>query len=364
MTEQTAELQKGEGRSCWHRLARFIGILGRCFILALVYTLVAFPLSVYFGGPATLASKPLFVSNLFFCSFEAILAIRIFTILSVLAYFVLMGRYGLPLYVKALGLSPSLLSLFIVILFFFLLFISIPEIVITSLLGFHGGEFSKALLAYTQITVWPFTIAVLIAGGISGLTMPFPGPVEEPPELRDFFGGLGEKARELTGLLGRIAGIIDPALQGNVVGATLAGLSVTALATAGVSDDPLVVVLLFAVPLINALGDYPAFVLFRELRREIFETAPSTCKASIDFIIFSVPVSLVLIFVKGFVLFVGTLVVNFLSPETAVPWRTYVQAATTGSFGQGIVVTVMLLSPALWAGFHIVQPFRRGRANT
>ncbi len=273
MTEQSAEPQNVLGQGFGHRMARLIGTLGRCFILALVYTLVVFPLSAYFGGPATLVSKPLFVSSPFFGSDEAILAVQVITIFFVLAYFVLAGRYGLPLYVKAFGTSPSLLRLILVIPTP-LLFLVITTIIFGGLIEIQGGEFSKALLIYTKVTVWPFAVAVPIAGLISALSLPLPSYMQEPTELLEVFGELREKVKKLPTLLSRIAGVIDPALQGNVVGTMLALLSVTALATAGISGDPLVFVLFFALPLINALGDYPAFVVFRRLRRRMFTTAP------------------------------------------------------------------------------------------
>lgn len=352
MTESTTPAEQQDPPCGWRwffrrGVPRFVGLLGWCFFVALLYTLLAFPVMEYFGVATKLNGLPLFGENPFVSGQLGTLLFRCASAALVIAFFIVFGRWGVPIYMKGLSGRPSTLWLLFVLISPFIV-VAIATMLFAAVIGWQQDEYSKALLQYVGFSLWPFAVVVPLAGILSGLAQPLPAGTEEPAVLQEDIELLKVKIQELVAWIEHSASVIDPFLQGNLLAATLAGVSFAAIVTAGISTDPSVAILLFALPMVKAFGDLPALYLTDKVRICLINNGDAAGCKKILFVLvalFLIPVFVAL----GIVITrLGFGVIDAIYGVEALQWREYGQFLVEAPFAQGLGVGLFVLSPAYW----------------
>lgn len=352
MTEPVAPADKpgqtgSSSRQVICAAGRFIGLLGWCFFVALIYILIAFPLIAYFGSTAVVNGDPLFGGNAFFTDEVAILVLRIVSALLIVAFFVVFCRLGVPLYMKGLRGNPPFWRV-VLVLASPMLVIALSTIFFGVLMSRQQGAYPQALLTYLDFSLWPFAVLVPLAGILSGLTKPLPGALTEPPELTQMTFLLKKNIKELVKLIDRASGVIDPFLQGNLLAASLAATSFAAIITAGISTEPVVALLLFAIPMVNACGDLPAVFLTDSLWGRLSRSSGPIVLRKALYVVISFLLIPGFVCLSLLVCWLGYNVIDSVYGSDALHWREHWQGFLEAPLEDGLGVALVVLSPAYW----------------
>lgn len=316
--------------------------------------LIALPFLSYFGGNPQLAGTPIFVSPIVPLSDEMMLCLRIGSVAITIAFFFLVGRFGVPLYMKSFGVNPSIFRIavaaaspLIFIAFTTVLFVILLQVI-------QQDNFAKALYEYTEITIWPFAILPGIIGLLNGFRQPIPGAPPFPDEIKKDFKLIENGLQKLPSLINRSAGILDLALKGNYPAMIFSGLSVTAIAAAGMSNNPVTLVLLFVLPATIAVGSCVSYLLIGELQSIILGQSSRRQWQKLRFALFSVLLLPGLLLVSIGCIVSVAYVVNALYIDSAIPMAQLLHEVSENS-EQGIAYAIVLLIPMYWILYFLYQ---------
>lgn len=342
----------------FRQFVRGASVFGHCFSVSLLCALFALPVLHYFGGPAQLAGTPIF-SQLSAprveLSEEAMLGLRLASVVLTLAFFYFFARFGISTYRKAFGVHPnlrrmalvsgSLLVFAFIVGFFFLVLLKMLQ----------PDLYSKALFEYTTITLWPFALVPIGAGWLSGMRSFRDQKLKPlPPEIERAFGTLQDALDSLPRYLSRAVNVTDPLMDGNVSTAALAALSASSIVTAGLSSSPSTFALLFALPIALTLGNGVAYFVLGDRYKTVFPYDSSDKTSRMRFVLLSVLLVPGLVVVSIFCFVAASRIVNALSVPTAIPLELYYPNLLQNP-QTGIAYAIALLGPAYWVGYFLCK---------
>ena len=146
--------------------------------------------------------------------------------------------------------------------------------------------------------------------------------------------------------------MLDPALKGNYTGIALSAMSVTSIATAGISNNPVTFVLLFLLPATIAVGSSISFLVVRDFRSTMLRQSPSARCPRLRFALFSallVP-GLALISI-GCVVLVAHLA-NVVYIDSAIPLTQFWQGLNEKP-PQLLAYAIVLFIPLYWVIYFV-----------
>ncbi len=336
------------------RLVRVLTVFGRNFIVSLLSVLIALPVLFYLGGSPQLAGEQMFNSSSAVFSDEMMLGVRIGSVALTITFFFCIGRFGIPLYTKAFGTNPGILRLAVVVISPLIIIAATTIIFSFLLLGIQGDNFAQALYEYTAVTIWPFAFLPTIMGLLNGFRQPIPGAAQLPKEVENAFKSVESGLEKLPTLIDRAAGILDPAMKGNYVTAVFSAMSVSSLATAGISDNPVTFALLFVMPVAIAAGSCISYLLLGELKTIITGIgSPSRLQRS-KFGMFAALLLPGLALASSLCIAIISYFVDIVYTDSAISLSDLLRGLAEDP-KQGLAYAIVLLIPLYWIVYYLCR---------